>query len=102
MLYVIQIFLPLYDNSGQKFDTSDYADVRTALTEKFGGLTAYSRAPAEGLWETQGTVTRDDIVIFEVMTKDLNRAWWAAYRRDLERKFRQQAIVIRAQQYEAL
>lgn len=74
MMYVIQIFLPLYDNSGQKFSASEYAGVRTALTDKFGGLTAYSRAPAEGLWEKRGTLTRDDIVVFEVMTDKLDRA----------------------------
>jgi hypothetical protein len=102
MPYVVQIFLPLYDNSGRKFEASDYADVSVQLTEKFGGLTAYSRAPAEGHWEQNGTVTRDDIVVFEVMTDALDRAWWNAFRRELESRFRQDSIVARAQQCEAL
>jgi hypothetical protein len=102
MRYVVQIFLPLYDNSGEKFDASEYDSIRTALTEKFGGLTAYSRAPAEGSWERKGTVTRDDLVVFEVMTDHLNRTWWAAFRLDLETKFRQESVVVRATQCETL
>ncbi len=102
MLYVVQIFLPLHDNSGERFEAADYANIRDELTQGFGGLTAYSRAPAEGLWERKGSVTRDDIVVFEVMTDDLDRPWWANFRRKIEKQFRQEAIVVRAQQCEAL
>jgi hypothetical protein len=66
----------------------------------FGGLTAYTRAPAEGVWESGTTLKRDDIVVVEVMVDSLDRTWWVAYRRDLERLFRQDQIVLRAQTYE--
>jgi hypothetical protein len=46
--YLIQILLPLVDNEGQPFPHSDYMRVRSELTERFGGLTAFTRAPAEG------------------------------------------------------
>jgi hypothetical protein len=77
--------------------------VATELTERFGGCTAYTRAPAEGLWRAKrvGTV-RDDIVVYEVMTADMDPAWWAAYRGALETRFRQQQVVIRAQPIELL
>ena len=68
----------------------------------FGGLTAYTRAPAEGVWESGTTLKRDDIVVVEVMVDSLDRAWWGAYRRDLKRLFRQDQIVLRAQTYEPL
>jgi hypothetical protein len=49
------------------------------------------------LWQSGGSTKRDDVVVFEVMIKELDRIWWKNYRRDLERKFRQDEIVIRAQ-----
>jgi hypothetical protein len=96
-MYLIQILLPLYDNAGHRFDAEAYAAVRAELTERYGGLTAYSRAPAEGLWESKGDVKRDDIIVFEVMTAELDEAWWTQYRKALEARFRQDAIVVRAQ-----
>jgi hypothetical protein len=41
-------------------------------------------------------------VVLEVMTETLDRAWWSDYRRELERLFRQDHMVVRAQGYEAL
>ena len=50
MPYLIQLLLPLYDNLGNRFPAKSYATVRSDLAERFGGITAHSRAPAEGLW----------------------------------------------------
>jgi hypothetical protein len=47
-LYLIQILLPLYDNAGAPLPRELYDDVREELTRRFGGLTAFTRAPAEG------------------------------------------------------
>ena len=67
-MHLIQILLPLRDNAGQPFPRAHYAEVRAELTERFGGLTAYSRAPAEGVWDEggDGPPVRDDIVVHEV------------------------------------
>jgi hypothetical protein len=67
--------------------------VRAKLTGMFGGLTAYTRAPAEGLWASGSAVKRDDIVVVEVMVDSLDPKWWEAYRRELEQLFRQEQIV---------
>ena len=96
-MQLIQILLPLYDNAGKTFDESLFRTVRRELTEHFGGLTAFTRAPAQGLWKDEGETRRDDIVIFEVMAKELDADWWRDYRRKLERAFRQDTVVIRAQ-----
>jgi len=101
-MYLIQILLPVYDNAGNKFEAEQYTKVRLELTEAFGGSTAYSRAPAEGLWHDAGKVTKDDIVIVEVMTPSINKRWWARYRKDLAERFRQEVLVIRAQKLETL
>jgi uncharacterized protein YihD (DUF1040 family) len=49
------------------------------------------------LWKGDtGETTRDDIVIYEVMCEDLDREWWTGFRKDLERRFRQQNLIVRA------
>jgi hypothetical protein len=101
-MHVVEILLPLADNEGRRFDRALYAAVRAELVERFGGLTAFTRSPAEGLWEEGGDVSRDEIVVFEVMADDLDRAWWRGYRESLESRFRQDAIVVRAGEAERL
>ena len=102
MPFLVQILLPVYDNNGERFPSDLYNEVRAKLTDMFGGLTAYTRAPAEGVWESGTTLKHDDIVVVEVMVDSLDRTWWGAYRRDLKRLFRQDQIVLRAQTYEPL
>ena len=102
MPHLVQILLPIYDNQCSKFALDVYGQVRSELTGRFGGLTAYTRAPAEGLWGTGDKVNRDDIIVLEVMVPVLDRGWWHDYRKQLEQLFRQDQIVVRAQTYEAL
>jgi hypothetical protein len=95
--HLIQILLPVTGNEGTPFGAEPYAITRQELTDTFGGLTAYLRAPARGVWkQDDGDEARDDIVIFEVMSDSLDAAWWRTYRRRLEERFRQDVIVIRA------
>jgi hypothetical protein len=96
-MYLVQLLLPLYDNDGQAFQAEAFNEVRRELTEKFGGVTAYARAPARGLWkEDDGTVVRDEIVIYEVMVDDLDHDWWSSFREQLRQRFAQDELVIRA------
>lgn len=102
-MHLVQIFLPLHDNEQQAFPREEYQQVRRELTEKFGGLTVYTRAPAEGLWKlNENHTSRDDIVIFEVMAGELDAGWWRTYRHGLEKRFRQDVILVRAQQTRVL
>ena len=97
-MHLVQILLPLYDNEQNPQPGDEFRRVRRELTEQFGGLTVYTRAPAEGMWKLNDNHTsRDDIVIFEVMASQLDPAWWRKYRHELEARFRQDVIVIRAQ-----
>lgn len=96
-VFVVEIFLPLQDNHGTPFPQSMFAAVRAELAERFGGITAFTRSPAVGVWQDdQGVPRRDDIVVFEVMTEKVDAAWWSAYRQRLERDFAQDEIVVRA------
>lgn len=101
-MHLVQLLLPLYDNGGAPFPAASFAALRAELTERFGGLTAYSRAPAVGVWEDAGERRRDDIVVYEVMVERLDREWWAGLRARLEHEFAQEELVVRAQAVERL
>jgi len=95
-MYLVQLLLPLYDNSGRPFAPTKLNRVKTLLTRTFGGITMFRRSPAEGLSAEAAGVVRDDIVIFEVMTGELDRQWWKNYRGRLEKQFSQDRIIVRA------
>jgi hypothetical protein len=96
-MHLVQLFLPLADDDGQRFPRAAFDAVRDGLAERYGGVTEFVRAPAIGLWEdTDGHVERDDIVLFEVMVDTLDRAAWAALAADLARTFRQDEVLVRA------
>ena len=102
-IHLVQLLIPVYDNGGRPFPASHYAELRAELTSQFGGMTAYTRSPAQGIWATDGApAQRDDIVVYEVMAEVLGREWWIDYRRRLERRFAQDELVIRAQLVERL
>lgn len=102
-MHLVQLFLPLYDTSGQRVHRALFEGVRAELTGHFGGVTAFSRAPATGLWEDDdGDVQRDDVVLVEVMVDHVDHAWWRHYRESLEQRFRQDEVLVRATAVERL
>ena len=101
-MHIIEILLPLYDNAGERFGAEPFARVKEELVDHFGGLTAFTRSPAEGVWDEGGERSRDEIVVFEVMADWLDRGWWRTYRAQLEERFRQETIVVRAREVELL
>jgi hypothetical protein len=102
-MHLVQLFLPLYDNEGQAFARAMFDRVGDELTERYGGVTAYRRSPAEGLWKEQdGDLNRDDVVIYEVMAEEMDRAAWKRYGEELSRRFSQDEMMIRAIEVERL
>lgn len=95
-MHLIEILLPLRDNEGRAFSAEKFSRIRQTLAERFGGVTAFMRAPAHGIDHDGGQLRQDDIVIIEVMTSSLETDWWGAYRQQLEADFAQDEIVIRA------
>ena len=68
--------------------------MRHKLADHFGGVTAFLRAPAVGLWKEAEELNRDEVVMFEVLSKSLDQEWWRSYREALEDKFRQEEILV--------
>ncbi len=101
MAALVQVLLPAFDPSDQaRRGTLD--QVVGELTDRFGGVTAYTRSPATGLWQSEGDTVRDTVVMVEVVVERLDRAWWGEYRRLLEARFDQDQIHARALDVEQL
>ena len=101
-MFLIQILLPLEDEDGARFPSEQYGRLAQQLTDRFGGVTSFTRSPAEGRWKQGAETEHDEIVVMEVMTDALDRAWWANLRERLAKEFRQSEIVIRSQPIERL
>lgn len=97
MPHLVQILLPLHRCDGTDVPAASFAEVRDELTERFGGVTAYSRNPATGLWKrTEDDVERDQVIMVEVVVDTFDRDWWTQYRDQLARRFDQEEIHARA------
>jgi hypothetical protein len=102
-MYLVEFLLPIVDDAGQRFPRDQFDRIRQELTARFGGVTAFLRAPAVGLWADEaGRVRRDELATFEVMADSIDRDWWRRYREELERRFSQEAVVMRATRFERL
>ena len=95
--HLIQILLPLRTPGGAEVPAAAFAEVRVELTQRFGGVTAYSRSPATGLWKrTEAEVERDQVIMIEVVVEMFDRDWWSQYRDVLAQRFEQDEIHARA------
>lgn len=95
--YLVQLFLPLADNDGRPIPVAHFDRVFDELTERFGGVTAFQRSPADGAWKPrEGAISYDRVVAYEVVVQELDAGWWTAYRQRLEDRFRQERILVRA------
>lgn len=93
---LFQILLPLYDNEAEPFSEEMYKSIRNELTERFGGLTAYSRAPATGLWKDgDEELTIDKLIVYEVIADEFEKKFWKSFKEILKAQFKQEDIIIR-------
>ena len=95
--HLVQVLLPLCARDGSPVAAERFAEVRAELTERFGGVTAYTRNPATGLWKrSDADVERDQVIMIEVVVDVFDREWWSQYRQRLEQRFDQEEIHARA------
>ena len=95
--HLIQLLLPLRMRDGSDVPAEMFAAVRMELTQRFGGVTAYSRSPATGLWKrTEADIERDQVIMIEVVVEAFDRDWWAQYREELAQRFGQEEVHARA------
>lgn len=94
-MQIVEVLLPLDTGSGIPIEPEVIEGIVGGLADRFGGATAFTRAPADGLWKQGTTMQRDRILIIEVMVSELDAEWWRHYREKLEREFEQDEVLIR-------
>ena len=100
--WLVEVLLPLTYNTGVKIPDEIGEAIRAELAERFGGLTAFTRSPAEGVWLGGGAPQKDDIVVLEIMTEGLDASWWQNWRSRMEDLLQQDAIIVRAHEIRRL
>lgn len=101
-MVLIQLLLPA-SRTANADGQAPLARTRRELAERFTGLTAYVRSPAQGLWTApDGQIEHDDVVMVEVVTDTFDRAWWRPYAATLAERFGQDSIHLRAVPVELL
>jgi hypothetical protein len=100
--YLVQILLPKETGGGRPISRQWFEALLKDLTDRFGGATSFLRAPGQGLWQSGGTTEKDNIAVIEVMTEELDQAFWRSLRGRLEEELSQEEIVIRAQEISRL
>jgi hypothetical protein len=103
-MVLMQILLPVTGSpDGRPQVLSAYEQTRAELVDLFGGVTAHSQAPAEGVWTAPGGGRElDTVIMIEVVTATFDRAWWRHYTSTLAARFRQETIHVRALTVELL
>lgn len=96
--HLVQILLPKQTGTGEPISGQWFDGLLCELTEKFGGVTSFIRAPGRGLWQNRGATAEDDIAVIEVMVTELDPTYWRTFRSRLERELSQEELVIRAQE----
>jgi hypothetical protein len=87
-VYVIQVRLPLCGREGAGRPEGVFRQVEAELVERFGRVTAYLRKPAKKRAPaTRDPLEREELVVFEVLARDVDRSWWGKYRRLLAKRF---------------
>jgi hypothetical protein len=103
IVFVVELFLPLETSAGKPVSPATFERIKSELTDRFGGVTAFLRSPADGAWKpAEGSVVHDQVVIFEVMVSDVDTAWWHRYRKTLEIELEQERILARLYQVTVL
>jgi hypothetical protein len=101
-MHIVEVFVPLTRGDGSPVSQNEIRGLVRGLAERFGGATAYSRAPAHGLWKEGSAITHDRIVILEVMAEELDRSWWRDFKEQLERELDQEQILVRSAETQVL
>lgn len=93
---LVQLFIPLYDQQGKPFPEKFYTAIHTELSEKFGGLTVYTRSSATGIWkENKQKTVHDKLMVYEVLIEDLaDRSYWIKLKSKLENQFSQEELLL--------
>lgn len=94
--HLVEILLPTQTGDGKAVGRDWFESLLNELTEKFGGVTSFVRAPGEGLWQRGDGIEQDNIAMIEIMTESIDPAYWERLRTRLEKELSQEEIIVRS------
>ncbi len=101
-MFLVEIFIPRSVLEAEP-NRKQVEQLKVEFTNKFGGVTSYLRASADGLWVNgEGKIERDEIGVLEVMVEKIDKDWWRQLRKRLEMDMKQEQILIRSRAVELL
>jgi hypothetical protein len=83
--HLVQILLPKEAGTGQPIAKDWFDDFLKELSDQFGGVTSFLRAPGQDLWQSGSGTEKDSIAVVEVMVDRLDPAFWRSLRKRVER-----------------
>ena len=102
-MVLIQVLLPTKSADRAAFSDELIRQTREELIGQFGGLTAYTRSPAAGVWTSpDGDIEEDNVVMIEVLAGTFDVRWWRSYAGKLKARFQQETMLIRASEVQLL
>ena len=100
-----EIYLPLKYNDGTDIEPEKLKEIRQQLIAVFGAVTGSSlSAPFQGTWRYGGVEFVDDIVKFEVITRQDfgSNLFFKRFKHQLKRNLRQFDILITVQNIDTI
>ncbi|MHA4896281.1 inorganic diphosphatase [Pedobacter sp. PWIIR3] len=92
---LIQLQVPVYDVEGKRFPKRHFTQLHQQLTDKFGGLTVYSRSIANGFGnQDEGPTVKEKILVYEVMAENVELDFWKKLKASLMKKFEQDDLMM--------
>lgn len=99
---LVELFIPLFDQRGKRFPESKLEQLRKTLSERFGGFAEYIRTPVKGVWKQGDQGNVDELLIFEVMCRELDLEFWKDYKLRLMKSFDQEQLLVRSREIQLI
>src|SRR3954453_9289598 len=95
------IYLPSKNADGSGVDAKEIAQIKETLVKAFGGYTHFPQK-SEGAWRVGGVTLRDEITIIRVLDDASAKFDMVEFKRTLEKRLRQEAVLIVRRDVEAV
>jgi hypothetical protein len=100
-MHEYEIYLPMTLNDGSPVDLDAIQRIKDDLAKSFGGYTHLNQR-SEGAWRMGGVTFRDEVTIVRVLDDCSTRFDWLAFKKSLEKKLKQEAVLIIAREVTAV
>jgi hypothetical protein len=89
------LYLPIYDNDGESYNTQVFNRIKSKLVDYFGGITDF-RHKTDGAWKMGKVTFNDEILLYRILSNrgEEGRAFLTRLKQSLEVELGQDQILI--------